>query len=517
MKLKTKGEVQVIEAIVTGELWSLKQNIPLAKMLDKIDKDGVLAFYQDESVKKFANGLINSFRQEGLMNGDSLTQEGKTVVETEKAWKILKGQFKILVAFKDRYQYIVDCYPCAEVDVTGFKNQTLPIKFVGEYKNNFNVDIKKVVFDPTWYVSEPKTIEMDSCYDYLNDKNVYEIIYNDKKYVFDENEYTFKLFDSHNAVDLLVSAISIYKDLKVERSMVKLYNYDNNNPLLFPVITEIFEKGSFDVRVNEYAIEDIKISIENETVSKTLLLEYLLRKAEEKYLGYEEIRNLITSFYSLFGKRVSVSDSTERLYTQLLELSKLRKSTAYLRLLAYKDLMPDELSRNFEIDTRDFSNQRMSMDGIVREMFSDIKEIKSVKMATQYACKNISISRNARLFAESLKNMYNVPLTFITCNDESANETAKEFFNRLKHDRNIKFILVGKEEISKKIHDRYIVVEKDGDEKIWFKMSGELDAVRYDANDKVTKDTMAYIKEMTVYKVSDDGIIDDVKSLMENK
>ena len=142
MKLKTKGEVQVIEAIVTGELWSLKQNIPLAKMLDKIDKDGVLAFYQDESVKKFANGLINSFRQEGLMNGDSLTQEGKTVVETEKAWKILKGQFKILVAFKDRYFYIVDCYSCTEVDVTGFKNQNLPIKFIGEYKNNIALIIQ---------------------------------------------------------------------------------------------------------------------------------------------------------------------------------------------------------------------------------------------------------------------------------------------------------------------------------------------------------------------------------------
>ena len=368
-------------------------------MLDKIDKDGVLAFYQDGSVKKFANGLINSFRQEGLMNGDSLTQEGKTVVETEKAWKILKGQFKILVAFKDRYQYIVDCYPCTEVDVTGFKNQNLPIKFIGEYKNNFDADIKKVVFDPTWYVSESKTIEMDSCYDYLNDKNVYEIIYNDKKYVFDENEYTFKLFDSHNAIDLLVSAMSTYKDFKVERSSVKLYNYDNN-PLLLPVITEIFEKGSFDVRVSEYAIEDIKISIENESVVKALLLEYLLRKAEERYLGYEEIRNLITSFYALFEKCISVSDSTERIYTQLLELSKSRRSTAYLRLLAYKDLMPDELFRSYEIDTRDFSNQHMSMDDIVREMFSDIKEIKSVKMATQYACKNISISRNARLFAE---------------------------------------------------------------------------------------------------------------------
>jgi hypothetical protein len=48
-------------------------------------------------------------------------------------------------------------------------------------------------------------------------------------------------------------------------------------------------------------------------------------------------------------------------------------------------------------------------------------------------------------------------------------------------------------------------------------MSGELDAVRYEANDKVTKDTIAYIKEMTVYKVSDYGIIEDVKSLMENK
>ena len=516
MKLKTKGEVQVIEAIVTGELWSLKQNIPLAKMLDKIDKDGVRAFYQDESVKKFANGLINSFRQEGLMKGDSLTQEGKTVVETEKAWKILKGQFKILVAFKDRYFYIVDCYPCTEVDVTGFKNQNLPIKFIGEYKNNFDADIKKVVFDPTWYVSESKTIEMDSCYDYLNNKNVYEIIYNDKKYVFDENEYTFKLFDSHNAIDLLVSAMSTYKDFKVERSSVKLYNYDNN-PLLLPVITEIFEKGSFDVRVSEYAIEDIKISIENESVVKTLILEYLLRKAEERYLGYEEIRNLITSFYALFEKCISVFDSTERIYTQLLELSKSRRSTAYLRLLAYKDLMPDELFRSYEIDTRDFSNQHMSMDDIVREMFSDMKEIKSVKMATQYACKNVSISRNARLFAESLKSNYNVPLTFITCNDESANETAKDFFNRLKHDRNVKFILVGKEEISKKIHDRYILVEKGDGEKVWFKMSGELDAVRYDANDKVTKDAIAYIKEMTVYKVSNNGIIDDVKSLMENK
>jgi hypothetical protein len=120
----------------------------------------------------------------------------------------------------------------------------------------------------------------------------------------------------------------------------------------------------------------------------------LLRKAEERYLGYEEIRNLIATFYSLFEKCVSVSDSTERIYVQLLELSKERKSTAYLRLLAYKDLMPDELFRSYEIDTRDFSNQRMSMNEIVREMFSDVKEIKSVKMATQYACKNISISRN---------------------------------------------------------------------------------------------------------------------------
>ena len=94
MKLKTKGEVQVIEAIVTGELWSLKQNIPLAKMLDKIDKDGVLAFYQDGSVKKFANGLINSFRQEGLMNGDSLRKRVKLLLKLKKRGKFLKDNLR---------------------------------------------------------------------------------------------------------------------------------------------------------------------------------------------------------------------------------------------------------------------------------------------------------------------------------------------------------------------------------------------------------------------------------------
>ena len=523
MKLKEKGNIQIFDAIVTGEITSLENNEPLAMMLDKIHSDGIQCFLKDEQLSNFAKGLVNSFREEGLLSGDTVTSAGLEIIETKKSWKKLQGQFKITVAFQDKFFYLVELNPNFDGDTSGYTIKKMPIEFIGNYSNNFGRCVKNIKFDTNWYISSPSTVEMDSCYDYVKNKNIYELIYNDKKYSFDENEHTFKLYDSYNAKDRLVSAIQLYGGLSVAGVNVSINEFDITNLLMKGVIDSVLKKGYFDYKTDKYEIDEIRLNVSNEKLSKQLLLEYLLSKAETTYLGYGQITSLISEFYPLFNECVFVSDSTSQIYGQLIDLAKNRKSIAYLRLLAYRDLLPDEISRDFELSTRDFSNSKMSMNEIVNGIIGSSSNIKAVKMATQYACKNIGISRNALLFAKSLKRIYNVQLTFITCKDEDASENALTFFRRLKHDQSVLFKEVGKNEIARKIHDRYILIEKDDGSNDWYKMSGELDAIRYvndfingEPNEKISEDTPAYIKEMTVSKLDESGIIPEVKSLMEN-
>jgi len=58
MKLKEKGNIQIFDAIVTGEITSLENNEPLAMMLDKIYSDGMQYFLQDEQLSNFAKGFL---------------------------------------------------------------------------------------------------------------------------------------------------------------------------------------------------------------------------------------------------------------------------------------------------------------------------------------------------------------------------------------------------------------------------------------------------------------------------
>ena len=184
MKLKEKGNIQIFDAIVTGEITSLENNEPLAMMLDKIYSDGMQYFLQDEQLSNFAKGLANSFREEGLLSGDTVTSAGLEIIETKKSWKKLQGQFKITVAFKDKFFYLVELNPNFDGDTSGYTIKNIPIEFIGDYSNNFGRNVKSIKFDANWYISSPNTVEMDSCYDYIKNRNVYELIYNDKKYSF---------------------------------------------------------------------------------------------------------------------------------------------------------------------------------------------------------------------------------------------------------------------------------------------------------------------------------------------
>lgn len=523
MKLKQKGKINIFDAIVIGEYDSLENNEPLASMLDIINNNGLNAFYANEQLAKFAKGLVSSFRDEGLMTGDVLSQDGKDIIESRKSWKRLKGQFRITVAFKDNFFYLVDALVNCDGSTTGYElKQMGNIRFDGEYTNNFDKRFKGIKFDSNWYVSPVSSIEMDSCYDYIKNKNVYELSYNERHYSFDENEFTFRLFDSYNAVNILTQSLQVYKDLQVDGVNIRISQYDSNNPLIDGVITDIFQNGYFNYVGADYSIENIRLDVNNTAVAKGILIRFLLNHATKKYLGYGEISSLISEFYSLFNSCELIEDTTQQIYVDLLERSKAQNLVAHLRLLAYQDLLPAEMDRGFELSIRDFSNTNKSMSAIVKEMFGGINGLKTITIATQYACKNIGISRNILLFAKSLKQLFNIQLNVISCYDDTASDIAISHYKNLKHSGSIlNFVEVDKNEIARKVHDRYIYVEKIDGKDEWYKMSGELDAIRYnndfvagEPNKAINESTIAFIKEMTVSRIDESGIINDVKALM---
>jgi hypothetical protein len=166
----------------------------------------------------------------------------------------------------------------------------------------------------------------------------------------------------------------------------------------------------------------------------------------------------------------------------------------------------------------------MSVNGLVEEMLGDRSDIVSITALTKYAYRNASISRAFCNFANALKRRYNVPLHLITARDFSAEQAivAKEYFDALTASENIILTEKEKREIEK-IHDRYFCIKRSDGSVEWLKMSGELDAIRYQ-NDFVdgkhprvgiNEDSVGRVKEMTVVRVDQEGIPMSVRELME--
>jgi hypothetical protein len=74
-----------------------------------------------------------------------------------------------------------------------------------------------------------------------------------------------------------------------------------------------------------------------------------------------------------------------------------------------------------------------------------------------------------------------------------------------------------------KIHDRYFCIKRSDGSIEWLKMSGELDAIRYEGDFTdgkhprygIDENTVGQVKEMTVVRVDQEGIPMSVRELME--
>lgn len=526
MRLIRKVKVNYGEFICTGSITSLEENKPLAAMLANIQYNGIDSLLSNEQLKKFATGLLFSFENDGLINARQLTPMGREVVNSKKTWKELKGVFKLCVVVSDKYTYIVDIIPQYGDDTNGFRLQkSAALQFVGEYENSRGMHIKDIKLNPGCYIGNNREVEIDCVYDYKTDRNAYVVDIDGKKIEFPENPHTFKLVDSYDAKDLLRAVLANYENFAVSGTQVAI-NGSAGSLLFENAVDEIFHKGFFNAVASDmsYEITEIRAIVENEKIAKDLLIRFLLRQAKSKYCGYGEVSSLISEFYGLFESCSNISLNTQTIYANLMEAAYEYDRTAYLRLKAYEDLMPETIQKEYEVmRQKDFSNSKMSIADLVEQMIGKAP-VKSVTLLTKYAYKNAAISRAINLFANSLNKRHHIPLRLITARngDYTQTDVAKEFYDVLKNNPNVIFSERPIKDIEK-IHDRYYRIEKESGDIEWIKMTGELDAFRYvndfvdgrTPNRDIDEDTVASVKEMTIVGVESKGIISAVINAME--
>ena len=523
MKLIRNQKVTYYECICTGSLVMLAENKPLAGMLLQL-QEGNMTGFQEEALKPFANGLIYSFERDGYLNSGVLTPAGKEIIRTQKAWKKLRGQFKLSVVRTEKNIYIVDFVPHYGDDTSGFSlRRDIKLSFPGEFENNRNMKIKDVVIDPNCWIGKEREIDLDCIYQYETGKNSYSIQTEKGSISFPENVHTFKLVDNSDANDYLRSALAPYGCFTLQDHQVILAEYSAQNPLIDDVLKSIFRESKFDVANDEARFEDIRISILDEAVAEQILYKYLMKKASEQYCGISEIRALIPEFYSLFEDCKDIRKNSQMVFESLLEESSRVDATAFLHLQAVRDLAPHSDHEHYTAGVKDYSNQKMSINDIVLDIVGKGRTALSVTLITKYAYRNASIARALGLFADSLHRHYNIPLRLITARDTDKQqaEVARDYYVQLRDNENILLTEMHFEQLQK-IHDRYYRIEYDNGV-TWKKMSGELDGLRYPGDyangitprDDISITTKGNVKEMTVFCVDESGIPATVRALME--
>jgi hypothetical protein len=335
----------------------------------------------------------------------------------------------------------------------------------------------------------------------------------------------FKLVDNSDSLAILQQGLSKFNCFSQQRGRVKISEYRSSTDVS-EILEQIFERGEFSITVDDNTrIESIRANVDDAQTAYELLLTYLERYAEKQYLSVDEIGTRISEFYNRFDDCADIGDNSTGVFERLLTRTSISNKTAYLRLLAYQNVGPQSQQKAYQSKVRDFSNSTMSLIEIVTEMLGERSNIESVTALTKYAYKNASISRAFCNFASALKRRYNIPLRLITARDPLAEqaEVAKEYFDGLTMNQNITLTEKQKWELER-IHDRYFRIKRKGGTVEWLKMSGELDAIRY-ANDfkdgkhpaeGIDENTVGRVKEMTIVRVSEEGIPSNVRMLMED-
>ncbi len=522
MKLIRQEKAIYYEYIGEGSITSLEQNAPLARMLKTLSEGGLQSFLEDGQLKKFAQGLLASFNEDGYADGGKVTAEGARVIKTQKAWKKLTGVFKLGVLQTPQGCYVISVDPEFDMNFKTAQTQRVNLNLKGQYENNCGTCVKDIQLKPVLSLLKKEQNTIDCRYDFGTGKSSYVFELNEKKITFPENEKTFKLIDRSIAEELLGEVLENYGKLNADGSDVWIDDFTERNALLQGAVDTVFEKGAFNAQSadGQVKVRDIRLNVKKPATAKKLLIKYLLKHAEERYLGYNEVFFLMSQFRNLFDSCADIPDYyVSNVYGDLIEEARSGNTTAFLRLCAYRDLLPETVQLQYRIGSvKQLSNRNMSMEDIVEEIIGKKTAVASVTVLTKFS-NNPEILRGFCLFAKALKKR-GALLNLITSSGNMSAQTnevkakqAEKCFTELKK---IARVFDRKSDDIKKCHDRIYRVEKVSGELEWWTMTGELDSLRYNIDfDSVDEITVGQVKEMTFALIEEKGVPEHTRKIIE--
>lgn len=130
-----------------------------------------------------------------------------------------------------------------------------------------------------------------------------------------------------------------------------------------------------------------------------MLDKFLMRRAREAYLGYEEAGRLAANFLRLFDSAPNIEGSGQDIYGRLVQKAAEVKEddpVPYLHLKAYIDLNPSGIIKPYcvEAKVKDLSGTSISMEDVVQSVFGGGRRITAIKPMSKYTAENPWNARN---------------------------------------------------------------------------------------------------------------------------
>lgn len=549
-----KGKIrspEVFTYYVTGSLEERCKNTALQAMLKKIKDGGKNAFLNNEQLKSFTKGMLYSFKSEGLLNkDDTLTSCGEEIIESGKSWKTLKGAFFSTVFHHSDDDFLLKCVPVSRENTGKKSDEELfsnisKLHFTEGLFKTDKTEFRKIDFDKNAAKqTDPLNPSVTFEFDFETRESLITVQVNSGK----EN---YKITTNDSSVFYIVKSDIAYQWLEKLKS-TDVFDIDKNetrgvfikfaDKAGFSSVSnyceQFFGTGSFSISVEDesyhYEITDIGLAVKDEDTRDILLMEYLLQKAESEYLGYNEVGKLMNDFQDLFFEIPAIEKSSNEIYKHLQEEARNRVSknaAPYLHLMAYADLSPDKTLLPYICDNQvyDLSGQDTCIDDIVRKLFGDERDKKSVTTMSKYTAENPWNARNMMLFAESLHNKYGITLNLITHFETSEKNAKFKTENELWQDklRRCPFITIRDEKkiALQEIHDRYFKVVRsteNGEQSEWWVLTGELDKLDFgdrrngkSIREDIKTDTQGKVTEMRFMKIKEEGVPHILKGMMQ--
>lgn len=564
--MRLEGELtrpSIKKYYVTGTLEQKMVNKPLQQMLKKIQDGGMNEFLNDKELGQFARGLQENFQKEGYLNkDDTLTPSGEDVVTSGKAWRGLQGAFSFTVLEYQGKAYLLDAILVEEYNRDINPHYRCPYKFNEVYSAVDEKEFRNVQLDQNWaeYKQDVQSPSVKFVYEYDTDECMVRACWKDSG-----KDYKIS-FTTTDKSDFVIIKENDAQELLKEREEsegVFEFSYQDNKSIQIVVqdsseldeknwIKDFFKKGCFDfdnILLDRYegiaTIKDICLYIEQEDTNSMLVLlqEFLLDKARTSYLGYEEVGRLVNEFQELFTSPdpyercpscPPIMKDTKSIYNMLVERAKAISSkdpVPYLHLQAYIDLSPENIIKPYmeSTDVVDLpTGDKISFQELVQKVFGHERSIKSVCLLSKYTSSNGRNARAITLFAESITDYFGASTRLVTTdsvvrpsNNQVYRDSDQTWYQKMKECRHLKVVERKLEEI-KDIHDRYFMISRIDGSVEWWKLSGELDSLKFDCDtprirENITITTEGIVKEMTFTKIKKDGVHKSARKLMEEE